>query len=154
MIEEKTNIEIRISKENERNNMKIYCGKNRKGVWKASLDKTKLSKFDRVFESEVETIHNDKVYMIQTYYRYDYIYGSSFNPIYDVVIHVPELFHSVSAAKKNEIWKERENLAKAEPEKYHTTPFSIASDNFGEPFVYEDVMRDKFNMKIIGIKVI
>ena len=134
--------------------MKIYCGKNKKGVWKASLDKKKLSKFDGVFESEIETIHNDKVYMIQTYYRYDYIYGSSFNPIYDVVIHAPELFHSVSAAKKNERWKERENLAKTEPEKYHTAPFSITSDNFGEPFVYEDVMRDKFNMKIIGIKVI
>lgn len=134
--------------------MKIYCGKNRKGVWKASLDETKLSKFDRVFESEVETIHNDKVYMIQTYYGFDYNYGSSFNPIYDVVRHVPELFHSVSAAKKNKIWEERENLAKEEHEKYHITPFSIASDDFGEPFVYGDVMQDKFNMKIIGIKII
>lgn len=107
-----------------------------------------MSKFDRIFESEVETIHNEKVYMIQTYYGFDY------NPICDVIKYVPELFHSISAAKKNEIWKERENLVKAEPEKFHITPISIASDDFGEPFVYGDVMQDKFNMKIIGIKVI
>lgn len=37
---------------------------------------------------------------------------------------------------------------------YHITPFSIALDDFGEPFVYGDIMQDKFNMKIIGIKVI
>lgn len=134
--------------------MKIYCGQNRKGIWKASLDETKLRKFDKVFESEVKTIHNNKVYMIQIYYGFDYNYGFSFNQIYDVIRCVPELFHSVSAAKKNEIWEERENLAKVEPEKYHITPFSIASDDFGESFVYGDVMQDKFNMKIIGIKVI
>lgn len=134
--------------------MKIYCGQNRKGVWKASLDETKLRKFDRVFESEVDTIHNSKVYMIQTYYGFDYNYGSFGNPIYDVIKHIPELFHSVSAAKKNEIWKERENIAKARPEEFHIDPFSIASDDFGVPFVYGDVMKGKFNMKIIGIKVI
>lgn len=43
--------------------MKLYCGKNRKGVWKASLDESKVSKFSDVFESDVETIHNDKVYI-------------------------------------------------------------------------------------------
>lgn len=134
--------------------MKIYCGRNRKGVWKASLDEEKLSRFEDVFESEVETIHNNKVYMIQTYKGYDYNYGSEINPIYDAVSRVWRLFHSVSAAKKHEVWKEREKLAKENPKDYHVTPFSIASDDSGEPFTYGDVMNGKFNMKIISIRVI
>lgn len=134
--------------------MKLYCGKNKKGIWKASLDESKLSKFDNVFESEVDTINNNKVYLIKTYYGFDYNYGSTINPIYDVIRYVYQLYHSVSAAKKNEVWNEREKLAKEDPGKYHITPFSIASDDFGEPFMYGDVMQGKFNMEIIGVKVI
>lgn len=134
--------------------MKIYCGRNRKGVWKASFDGEKLSKFEDVFESEVETVHNDKVYMIHTYHGYDYNYGSEINPIFDVDRYVYQLFHSVSAAKKHEIWKKRERLAKERPEEYHVTPFSIASDDFGEPFTCGDAMSGKFNMEIIGVRVI
>lgn len=130
--------------------MKIYCGKNRKGVWKASLDESKVRKFDDVFESEVETIHNDKVYLIRTYYGFDYGVQS----IYDVVKYVPQVFHSVLAAKKNDIWKEREKLAKENPEKYHVTPFSIATDDFGEPFMYGDAMAGNFNMQIISVRVV
>lgn len=132
--------------------MKIYCGRNRKGVWKASLEEEKLSRFEDVFESEVETVHNNKVYMIQTYYGYDYAYD--FSSMNDVIKHVYELFHSVSAAKKHDAWKKREQLAKENPEKYHVTPFSIASDDFGEPFTYGDAMNGKFNMEIIGVRVI
>ena len=134
--------------------MKIYCGKNRKGVWKASLEKKKLEKFDNVFSTEIETIHNNKVYMINTYYGFDYNYGMSNNNIYDVVRNVPEIFHSVHFAKKNRVWRDREKIAKENPEGYHITPFSIASDDFGEPFTYGDVMEGKFNMEIIGVKVI
>lgn len=130
--------------------MKIYCGKNRKGVWKASLDESKVRKFDDVFESEVEMIHNDKVYLIRTYYGFDY----GMQSMYDVVKYVRQAFHSVSAAKKNDIWKERENLAKESPEKYHVTPFSIATDDFGYPFTFGDAMAGNFNMQIIGVKVI
>lgn len=132
--------------------MKLYCGRNRKGVWKASLDEEKLSMFEDVFESEVETVHNNKVYMIQTYYGYDYAYD--FSRMYDVIKHVYELFHSASAAKKHDVWKKREQLAKEKPEEYHVTPFSIASDDFGEPFTYGDAMSGKFNMEIIGVRVI
>lgn len=134
--------------------MKLYCGRNRKGVWKASLDESKLGRFDNVFESEVETIHNDKVYMIRTYYGYDYNYGSTVNPIYNDIRYNQILYHSVSAAKKDEIWKKRETVAKEKPGDYHVTPFSIASDDYGEPFIYGDAMQGKFNMKIIGVKVI
>lgn len=132
--------------------MKIYCGKNRKGVWKASLDKNKVSKFDEVFESEVETIHNGKAYMIKTYCGFDYGYSSG--TIHDVISHVPQLFHSVSAAKKSDIWRTREGLVKENPSKYHVTPFSIATDDFGHPFVYGDAMSGNFNMEIFTVKVI
>lgn len=134
--------------------MRLYCGMNRKGLWKASLDEAIMEKFANVFESEVETIHNSKVYMIRTYYGFDYNYSSSINPVFDVNRYVWQLFHSVSAAKKNKIWKEREKLAKENPKDYHVTPFSIASDDYGEPFAYGDAMMGKFNMEIIGVKVI
>lgn len=90
--------------------------------------------------------------MIQTYYGYDYAYD--FSSMNNVVKHVCELFHSVHAAKKNEVWKNREQLAKEKPDEYHVTPFSIASDDFGKPFIYGDAMSGKFNMEIIGVRVI
>lgn len=132
--------------------MKLYCGRNRKGVWKASLDEEKPSRFEDVFESEVETVHNNKVYMIQIYFGYDYT--CDFSRMYHDTKYVYELFHSVSAAKKHDVWKKWERLAKEKPDKHHVTPFSIASDDFGNPFTYGDVMMGKFNMEIIGVKVI
>lgn len=106
------------------------------------------------FESDVEMVHNDKVYMIHTYHGFDYNYGSEINPIFDVNRYVRQIFHSVSAAKKCETWKRRAQLAKEKPDEYHVTPFSIASDDFGEPFTYGDAMSGKFNMEIIGVRVI
>lgn len=134
--------------------MKIYCGRNRKGVWKASFDKDKLNRFEDVFESEVDAVHNNKVYMIHTYFGFDYNYGSETNPIFDIDRYTDELFYSVSAAKKHDTWKKRERLAKENPKEYHVTPFSIASDDFGEPFIFGDAMDGKFNMEIIGVRVI
>lgn len=133
--------------------MKVYCGRNRNGKWKASLDREKLNRFDNVFESEVETIHDNKLYMIKTYYGFDYDYYGP-NGIYDDVKYVLEAFHSVSAAKKHSRWQLGEALVKENPSEYHVTPFSIASDDHGKPFFYGDVMEDKFNMQIIKINVI
>lgn len=83
--------------------MKLYCGKNRKGIRKASLDESKVDKFSDLFESDVDVIHNNKVYMIRTYCGYDYNYDSLRNPIYDVVEYVYQLFHSVLSAKKCDV---------------------------------------------------
>lgn len=130
--------------------MKLYCGRNRKGVWKASLDESKVERLDSLFETEVETIHNNKVYMIKVHRGYDYGYSS----IYDVTNYVYQLFHSVHAAKKNEVWQKNEKLAKEKPSEFHVTPFSIASDDYGSPFISGDVMEGKFNMEIIGVRVI
>ena len=45
-------------------------------------------------------------------------------------------------------------MAKDNPKKFHVTSVSIASDDYGEPFMYGDVMSNMFNMRIIGVKVI
>lgn len=129
--------------------IKLYYGKARKGYWIASTDESKL-KMAIVYECEVETIHNNRVYMISCYKGFDYNYGGG---IYDSFLN-SELFHSVSAAKKSSVWRKAENLANANPDKYHVTPFSIASDDYGEPFIYGDCMQGKFHMKIIKVNVI
>lgn len=130
--------------------MKIYCGKNRRGYWKASTDYDKIEHLSDVFECDVETIHNNKVYMIKCYYGFDYLYPG----IVDVITYYPKAFHSVTAAKKSNDWKSREKLAKENPEKYIVSPFSIASNVLDEPFEYGDVMEGNFNMEIFGVKVI
>lgn len=134
--------------------MKLYCGKNLNGIWKASLDEAKVDKFSDLFESDVDVIHNNKVYLIRIYHGYDYDYGSKTNSFFDVATYVRQLFHSVMSAKKCDAWKEKERLAKENPEEYHVTPFSIASDDFGKPFIYGDRFSGKFNMEIIGVRVI
>lgn len=126
----------------------VYCGKNKRGVWKASLDRSKIWKYDDQFECNLEKVH-DKVYMLTVYYGFDY----GVSTIYDVIKHSP-LYHSMSAAKKDGFWVAKEKLAKENPDKYHVTPYSIASDDCGVPFTYGDSMDGNFNMKIIGIKLI
>lgn len=137
--------------------MKIYVGRNHKGTYKASLDKNKLTKFDNVFETELPVIYNNKAYIIKTYHGYDYEYGFGTyygSHIRDVVTVVTTAFHSVTSAKRNETWKRKENLAKENPEKFHVTPFSIASDDCGSPFICGDTMLGMFNMEIIAVKLI
>lgn len=52
--------------------VKVYYGKNKKGQWKVSLDLEKISRFKELRECEVETIHNNRLYMIKTYHGFDY----------------------------------------------------------------------------------
>lgn len=134
--------------------IKLYCGQNKKGVWKASTDISKISKFNNIFTSEVETIHNDKVYMIKTYYGFDYNYGSTINPISDVIEYDFNLYHSVGAAKKSKLWSDRERLATEKPEDFHVTPFSIATDDGGSAFIYGDAMGGNYNMSIFSVRVL
>ena len=134
--------------------IKLYCGQNKKGVWKASTDISKISKFNNIFTSEVETIHNDKVYMIKTYYGFDYNYGSTINPISDVIEYDFNLYHSVGAAKKSKLWSDRELLATEKPEDFHVTPFSIATDDGGSAFIYGDAMGGNYNMSIFSVRVL
>lgn len=136
--------------------MKVYYGQNKKGTWLASLDEEKLAKFNTVYSCDLDVIHNNKVYMIKTYYGFDYTYGTSIyggSSIYDVIAY-SGIYHSILSAKKSKIWSEREKLAKKYPEDYHVDNLSIASDDYGEPFIYGDCFAGKFNMKIIRVKVI
>lgn len=45
-------------------------------------------------------------------------------------------------------------VAKENPQDHHVTDFSIASDDCGTLFCYGVAMSGKFNMTIVGIKVI
>lgn len=134
--------------------MKVYCGKNRRGVWKASLDKNKLRKFTDVFECYADVINNGKLYMVETYHGFYYNYGSTLTGLKEELTYEFKLYSSVSAARKSNTWKEKERIAKENPDKYHVTHFYIASDSCGEPFEHGNVMENKFNTKIIGVRVI
>ena len=135
--------------------MKVYCGRNRKGKWKASTDKSKIYKFDNVFECEVDIIHNNRLFMIRTYYGYDYDYSNS--SISDDNKYVFKLFHSVSAAKKNDIWKKGMDIAQKDPENHYIDNFTVASKDDcldGKPFTFGDVMEGKFCTTIFPVRVI
>lgn len=135
--------------------IKIWCGKNKKGEWKASLDENKLSKFSDVFDDEIPQVNNNHVYIIRIYNGFDYCFGNIGSSIKDDVRYPRKVFHSVSAARKSEQWKIREAEAKKEPEKFIVSYNQIASkDCFGQPFNYGDVMEGKFNLEVIPVRVV
>ncbi len=132
----------------------LYCGKNRKNQWKASFDKSKISKFDDIFETDLkpDLVHNNRVYMIAIYngYSYDYYYSK----IEDDFSYINECFHSITSAKKHSLWLEKECLSRLNPDLYHITNRSIASDDNGKEFIHGDIMDDKFNIRIINVPII
>ena len=137
--------------------MKIYCALNDRGRWKASKTYKKISrKLNNFMVTGIDDyLVHDKVYLVEIYYGFDYNYDSMVNPIYNVIGHSNRVYYSIHDLKMNdEIWKKYEKIAKEDPENYHITDFSIASDNNGQPFTYGDVMEDKFNMRIINLKLL
>lgn len=136
------------------NRYPIWCGKNRKGKYKASLNKKDLEKFENVFWSFVNQVNNNRVYMIYVYYGYDYNYG--YNPgIVNSEETVLECFHSVTEAKKSKKYLSAMEKVKANPDKFIVDKFTIVSiDEFGDPFVYDDVLEGLFNLKIFPVPVI
>ena len=135
--------------------MKIYFARNKRGIWKASLDKSAFTRCNEVFSCEVADIHNNRVFMIKTYYGFDYDLEIKHGGMIDSMKYSDKVYHSVSSAKKSETWKAAEKLAKENPNDYYVTPFSIASDDgTGSPFVFGDIMENKFNMQIFPIRVI
>ena len=131
--------------------MKIYCGKNLKGKWRASIDESKIKKLGNLFSCELEQIHNGKVYMVTCYSGYDF---DNARCRIQNVERYSKLYHSVRASKNDMIWTEAVAESEKNPENFHVTDFSIASDDdTGSPFTYGDVKEGKFNVKIIGIRV-
>ena len=130
----------------------IYFGKNRKGQWKASLDINKVSKLDNLQECKVETVHNNRVYIVTAYLGFDYdILGGR---ILDVNQH-SQVYHSVNAAKKSELWQSAVKKYNENPSAYIVNDFMIANDDgTGTPFYYGDVMEGKFNVQIKPVRVI
>ena len=77
--------------------MKIFYGKNRRGIWRASLNEETISRYSNGCYSEdnIHVLHNAKVYMVEVYCGFDYT-GSG---IRNVIQH-SGIFHSIMAAKK------------------------------------------------------
>ena len=137
------------------NTYPIWIGKNRRGVYKASLDEDTLNKFENVWCSSVKMVNNDRVYMISVYHGYDYNYGG--NPaIYDVHSTCSQLFHSVTEAKKSKFYNEYLKKAKENPDEHIITNFGIAckGDFEDDEFLYGDVMENKWNLSIKPVRVI
>lgn len=89
--------------------------------------------------------------MLTIYKGFDYNYNGD---IFDVEYH-SELYHSIMKLKKCcSTWIDAEKKANENPKEYHVTPISIASDYYGEPFEHGDCFKGKFNVRIIGIKII
>ena len=135
--------------------MKVYCGRSKKGIWKASLDRSKIESLYLLFETDLEIVHS-KVYFIEVYYGYDYGLRAGTTNTYvlkDVISH-SQLYHSICSLKKNDkFWKEQMKAVEENPDDYIVTPVSIASNCNGQPFIYGDVMEDKFNARIIGVPI-
>lgn len=134
----------------EKEMITVYFGRNKRGIWKASLDVSKVNRMGDFNSVEVEKdqFHNNKMYMVTVYRGCDY----SDCGMYNVTAHT-SLYASVNKAKHSDMWKQAMEEYKKAPEKFHKTEISIASDDNGQPFTYGDVMQGMFSMKIIGVKV-
>ena len=131
--------------------MKVYYGKNRRGVWRAALNRDRLAKFDEVYSADLPEVH-DKVFMVQIYHGFDYNYNTG--GIFDVFQYGKTVHHSLRSLKKNDpLWLKNAALIKEHPGEYFVDDFTIATMVGGEPFTYGDAMGDDFNMKVISIKV-
>jgi hypothetical protein len=132
--------------------MKIYYGRNRKGDYKASLNPERLAKFQDVKSVDIDEkkFHN-RLFMVQLYLGYDY---PGFGVEIQNVLSYSRPYHSVTAAKKDSLWKDKEKLLKENPNDYHSDDFFIASDDCGEPFSYGDCFQNMFRVSIIPIRII
>ena len=132
--------------------IRVYYGRNRQGRWKASPIKSKIANFEDIhYEDISEPIHLNKLYMIRTYFGFDYDYSSG--KIHERYA-FSQLYHSVMAAKKDERWVEAETLAKRNPEGFLVGNRMISTNYGGEPFYDGDVMEGNFNTEIITVPVI
>lgn len=74
--------------------MKIHCGKNRKGEWKASLERSKLGEPDFIFSSDIDFFCNNGVYVIDTYSGFIARAFGSVNKAVEFLIKTEEKFRA------------------------------------------------------------
>ena len=128
--------------------MVIYYGRTKDGFWKASPNPQMLNGVTvDLHQTNLQTVNNNKVYMIVTYHGYDYDY---YTGNINTVESFSKLFHSVHSAQNSDKWRDY----KAVPDVHDISPIEIASDNNGEPFIQGSILCGKFHAKIIGLKLI
>ena len=132
--------------------IRVYYGRNRHGRWRASPIKSKVANFSDIsYEDISEPIHLNKLYMIKTYFGFDYDYSTG--RVHNRYAY-SQLYHSVMAAKKDDRLIEAEMLANRNPEGFLVESRMISTNCGGEPFFDGDIMEGNFNTEIITVPVI
>lgn len=91
---------------------------------------------------------------LRLYRGYDYdMLGYGSEPIYDVVGY-SEFFACSDYAKQHKWWKDAMRDVEKEPKEFHVTNSMIASDDYGDPFMYGDCFMGKYNLTIERFKVV
>ena len=123
----------------------IWFGRNKKGIWKASFDKSHIDKLGNLTQCKIDAnkIHDDKVYMCVGYYGY--VYDADVNKFGKAVEDNSIVYHSVNAARNSAIWTKAEKYMEQHPENpYYNNKFCMRSNDENE----------KFNIRIIGVKIV
>lgn len=135
--------------------MKVYIGKDMRGILKASLNLDTIMKYSfdgNIQSGYVNTIHNGKIYMIHVYYGYDYV--DQIGEWIDVINDVGP-FHSVTSAVNSESWQTLEMVARHSDHRFINKRGIISAVNAdGSLYTRGDIRKDLFNAKIIGVQLI
>ena len=125
------------------NKLKLYCGQDAHGVWKASKRLEALHNFTNIFSSDIDeaALQDNTVYMAVAYYGY--------GTICDTV-----LYTSIDDARQEAEWKKLYEKAKALPNKYRVTPISISSISKGKAFEVGDTTKNGFQWRVIDVNLI
>lgn len=129
------------------NKLKLYCGQDEQGVWKASRHLEALKGFTNIFSSDIDEVklQDNTVYMAVAYYGY----GTIYDMLFDIV-----LYTSIDEARQEAEWKKLYEKAKALPNKYRVTPISISSINKGKAFEVGDTTKNGFQWRVIDVNLI
>lgn len=129
------------------NKLKLYCGQDAHGVWKASKRLEALHNFTNIFSSDIDEarLQDNTVYMAVAYYGY----GTIYDMLFDIVLHT-----SIDEVRQEAEWKKLYEKAKALPNKYRVTPISISSINKGKAFEVGDTTKNGFQWRVIDVSLI
>lgn len=129
------------------NKLKLYCGQDAHGVWKASKRLEALHNFTNIFSSDIDEarLQNNTVRMIVGYYGHGTCWSLSFDTV---------LYCTVDDAKHDADYAALQKVAEHHPDKYSVTPISISSVNKGKAFEVGDTTKNGFQWRVIDVELI
>ena len=132
--------------------MKLYYGKDVRGIYKASLNYDTIRRYSsdgNISSGDVPVIHNGKVYLIKTLYGTDPITN-------EMVEATTGPYHSVSSAEKSESWDHLKDIARlyaginGDDAEIVIDETTIAVGSAVDQSLYDNCI----NSKIIGVQII